>query len=223
VGHRLLLSGWLRLTATGCAQYVPKSVAPSWRCAPSTMPGASGRIGQPAVRPSARGRSWRERQARSGQSPGIQASPSRENFLRGVMGATSGVPSRPVPAGTGCNDTESSRGPEVAKGSAIGPGGESGDTRPLQGGGLAAPFRAATLRARCRRRADAPHPQAGSPSRSAPAMTAPARAGRAVLLAPGILSSRKITVRALATLASLTRWRKRPPLLVIFPDKIRQR
>jgi hypothetical protein len=33
-----------------------------------------------------------------------------------------------------------------------------------------------------------PHPQAGGPGRYTPTMTAPARSGRAVLLAPGILS-----------------------------------
>jgi len=69
---------------------------------------------------------------------------------------------------------------------------------------------AEALRAR-RRRSPMPRTAGRQSSPYVPTMDAPARASRAVLLAPGMISPGDHSSRALAALASLTRWRKRHP------------
>ena len=56
-------------------------------------------------------------------------------------------------------------------------------------------LRAEAHRARHRRRSPAPHPQPGGSRRYAATVTARTEAERAVRLAPGILSPRKITIK----------------------------
>ena len=66
-----------------------------------------------------------------------------------------------------------------------------------------------------------PYPQAASPRRNAQPMAATAQTGRAVLLAPGILSPRKDHSKG-RSLRSRRLLRNRRPLTVIFHGKIRQ-
>jgi len=111
-----------------------------------------------------------------------------------LQGHASGAPARAAPAGLGCQNATSSRDRGTGARYRQEPGGGAGlladsRRRPV------APFRAGALRARRHRCADPPHPQAGGPRRYAPAMSARAQAGRAVLLAPGMLSPGKITVK----------------------------
>jgi hypothetical protein len=104
--------------------------------------------------------------------------------------------------------------------------GPPGAGREQQGGsptpGLrpAAPFRTGAIRAR-RRRADAPHAQAGGPRRYAPAMTAPARVVGSSSPRGALSHRRRSQSRTLAARASLPRWRCAPPLSSDLPGKTR--
>ena len=73
-------------------------------------------------------------------------------------------------------------------------GGSTGSS-PIPGRRESRALRAEAHRALHRRRAAAPHPQPGGSRRHAAAVTARTEANRAVRLAPGILSPRKITIK----------------------------
>ena len=80
-------------------------------------------------------------------------------------------------------------------------GGSAGSS-PIPGAAGNRALRAEAHRARHRRRTAAPYPQPGASRRYAAAVTARTEADRAVRLAPGILSPRKITIKGAPTGAS---------------------
>jgi hypothetical protein len=106
----------------------------------------------------------------------------------------SGAPSRPALAGFGRGNASASRGIARSGVRTIADAGRGrGQLAESGAGGLPRPPGRKPSGRGAATRSARPHPQAGTPRRNAHPMTATARTGPAVLLAPGILSPRKIT------------------------------